>query len=194
MRGPSWLAEFISSSSGALIIASSTWVDAIGTKCNKLFSLFRTLGRKRISAKNNNENLQKTRWKGSLPKESPAPTAKLKPSVLIKRQEPVKLRGKSYPRLEIIPCLGHLRSSVSEFKSMKWYITRYKKLKTNPEKTMKPRVSHYRTPPRGRCQCTFSLQVGLGVLEPIVWLALEPIEWPEPTLQQLEGLSAIVKT
>mmetsp|Transcript_11985 Transcript_11985/g.26426 ORF Transcript_11985/g.26426 Transcript_11985/m.26426 type:complete len:230 (-) Transcript_11985:556-1245(-) len=33
----------------------------------------------------------------SLPKESPAPTAKLKPSVLIKRQEPVKLRGKSYP-------------------------------------------------------------------------------------------------
>ena len=59
MRGPSWLAEFISSSSGALIIASSTWVDTIGTKCNKLFSLFRTLGRKRISAKKQQRKLAK---------------------------------------------------------------------------------------------------------------------------------------
>ena len=30
------------------------------------------------------------------------------------------------------------------------------------------RASHYRTPPRVRCQCTFSLQVGLGVLQPVV--------------------------
>ena len=49
-----------------------------------------------------------------------------------------------------------------------------------------PRVSNYnrdpsrRTPPRGWCRCTFSLQIGLGDLEPVSWLALEPIEWLEP--------------
>lgn len=109
MRGPSWLAEFMSSFSGAVIIASSTWVIQEEQNVTNSFH-FSGL----FSAKKQQRKLAKHAVKSSLPKESPAPTAKLKPSVLIKRQEPVKLRGKSYPRLEIIPCLGHLRSSVSE--------------------------------------------------------------------------------
>ena len=37
------------------------------------------------------------------------------------------------------------------------------------------RVPSRRSPPRGRCCCSFSLQVGLGI-EPVSWLALEPIQ------------------
>ena len=54
-----------------------------------------------------------------------------------------------------------------------------------------PRVSDYdrdpsrRSPPRGRCKCTFSLQVGLGKLS-------QSVDWP---LSQLNGLAwAIVAT
>ena len=57
------------------------------------------------------------------------------------------------------------------------------------------RVPSRRSPPRDRCRCTFSLQVGLGKLSQLVWLALEPIEWLEPwaTLQQSEDVSTTVK-
>ena len=50
---------------------------------------------------------------------------------------------------------------------------------------LEPRVSDYdrdpsrRSPPRGRCKCTFSLQVGLGKLS-------QSVDWP---LSQLNGLS-----
>lgn len=44
----------------------------------------------------------------SFPKDSPAPTARLKPRALIRRQEPVKLSGKSYPWLSFT---GQISSS-----------------------------------------------------------------------------------
>ena len=62
-----------------------------------------------------------------------------------------------------------------------WFILRPRVLKSD-------RVPSRRSPPRGRCCCTFSLQIGLGDLEPVGWLALEPM------LQQSEDVSTTVKS